>query len=274
VVGIGNVFFRNMAEKIPGLETKLKQAGMFQKPEEFVKKTFMSAFYMTTGIVFFIGTILAKLHVLLGILYFVFPLLFVAMFFYFLKLPDVKIGRREREIARELLFVTRHLIIELESGVALYDAMVNITKNYPTVGKYFKEITNKVDMGTPIEEAINDSIELTPSPNFRKVLWQLINSLKTGSDITRSLGAVVDQIAREQIIEVQNYSKKLNPLAMFYMILAVIVPTLGTTMLIVFASFLSIELSLAILLLIVGVLAFFQFIFLGIIRASRPAVDI
>lgn len=266
--------FRHIAENIPGLEIKLRQAGMPDKPEQFIKKTFVSSFYMTTGIVFFIATILAKLHMVMGFLYFAFPLLFVVLFFYFLKLPDVKIGRREREIARELLFVTRHIIIELESGVALYDSMVSVTRNYPTMGKYFREIVNKIDMGTPVEDAINEAIELTPSASFRKILWQIINALKTGSDITKALGGVVDQIAREQVIEVQTYAKKLNPLAMFYMILAVILPTLGTTMLIVFASFISIELNLTILLLGVGLLGFFQFIFLGIIRSARPAVEI
>jgi flagellar protein FlaJ len=274
VIGIGNIIFRTIAEHIPGLQMKLSQAGMFEKPEEFVKKTFLSTFYMTTGIALFMAAVLAKLHVLMTILYVAIPILFIVLFFYFLKLPDIKISRREREIAREILFVTRHLIIELESGVTLYDAMVNISKDYPNIGKYFKEITNKVDMGTPLEDAINESIENTPSANFRKILWQIINSLKTGADVNRSLSGVVDQIAREQIIEVETYAKKLNPLAMFYMILAVIVPTLGTTMLIVFASFLSIEISFTILIIIVCFLAFFQFIFWGIVRASRPAVEL
>jgi flagellar protein FlaJ len=271
---MANPIFKRISEGIPGLSIKLRMAGMPDKPEEFVKKTFITAFYMTTGIIFIIGTVLAKLNAMLGPLYFIFPLLFVMMFFYFLKLPDVRIGKREREIAKEILFVTRHLIIELESGVTLYDAMINIARNYPAMGKYFREMTSKVDMGTPLEDAINEAIELTPSANFRKVLWQVINSLKTGADVTKSLNAVCDQIAREQIIEVQNYSRKLNPLAMFYMILAVIIPTLGTTMLIVFASFLSIELNLTSLMLIVGFLAFFQFIFLGIIKGSRPSVDL
>jgi len=271
---VGNIIFRKIAEGLPGLDMKLKQAGMFEKPEDFVKKTFLSAFYMTTGVAFVVGTLLAKLNVVMGALYLVFPVLFIVMFLYFIKLPDARINKREREISRELLYVTRHLIIEMESGVAIYNALVNISKNYPTMGKYFQEIITKVDMGTPLEDALNETIEITPSANFRKVLWQIINSLKTGADITLSLSAVVDQIAREQVIEMQNYSKKLNPLAMFYMILAVIIPTLGTTMLIVFSSFLSIELNFITLMIICCFLAFFQMIFLGIIRGSRPAMEL
>jgi flagellar protein FlaJ len=274
VIPLANPFFRKISDSIPGLGIKLKMAGMNQKPEDFIKKTFISAFYMTTGFLFFVGTILAKLNVMFGVLYFIFPILFVIMFFYFLKLPDVRIGKKEREIAREILFVTRHLIVELESGVTLYAAMVNITNNYPILGRYFKEITNKVDMGTPLEDALNEAIEMTPSANFRKILWQVINSMKTGADVTKSMNAVVDQIAREQIIEVENYAKKLNPLAMFYMILAVIVPTLGTTMLIVFASFLSIELNLTILMIMAAFLAVFQLVFLVMVKSSRPAMEL
>ncbi|MFH1510930.1 MAG: type II secretion system F family protein [Candidatus Woesearchaeota archaeon] len=247
---------------------------MSHKPEEFVKQTFLSSFYLTTGIIFIVGSVLAKLDILLGVLFVVFPLIFIGMFFYMLKLPDVKISRKEREIEREILFVTRHLIIELESGVALFDAFLNVSRNYPVMGKYFREITSKVDMGTPLEDALNEAIEFTPSANFRKILWQIINSMKTGAEVTRSLSGVVDQIAREQLIEVQAYSKKLNPLAMFYMILAVIVPTLGTTMMIVFASFLSIELNLAMLMIIVFFIACFQFIFWGIVKASRPSMEL
>lgn len=274
MIPLANPFFRKISDGIPGLAIKLNMAGMNQKPEEFIKKTFISAFYMTTGFAFFVGAILAKLNVMFGVWYFIFPVLFVIMFFYFLKLPDVKIGKKEREIAREILFVTRHLIVELESGVTLYAAMVNITNNYPIIGRYFKEITNKVDMGTPLEDALNEAIEMTPSANFRKILWQVINSMKTGADVTKSMNAVVDQIAREQIIEVETYAKKLNPLAMFYMILAVIVPTLGTTMLIVFASFLSIELNLTILMIMAAFLAVFQLVFLVMVKSSRPAMEL
>ena len=59
---------------------------------------------------------------------------------------------------------------------------------------------------------------------------------KTGADVSTSLNSVVEQITHEQMIEVKEYGRKLNPLAMFYMMMAVIIPTLGVTLLIVIST--------------------------------------
>lgn len=269
-----NLIFHKIAGGMPGLKSKLRQAGMYEEPEEFIKKTFFSTFYMTTGLFLIVWAFLAKVSGAAKGLIFLFPIIFVVMFGYMLKLPDARIGRREKEISREIVFAGRFLLIELESGVPLYNSLVNISKNYPTIGVYFQEIVNKIDIGTPIEDAINETIATSPSPNLRKMLWQIINSLKTGADVTKSLTAVIEQIVKEQLIEVKEYGKKLNPLTMFYMMLAVIVPTLGTTMLIVLSNFVALQISLTMLLSMAGFIAFVQFMFLAIIKSSRPAVEL
>lgn len=257
----------------PGLRLRLIQAGMYQEPEDFVKKTVLSAFYMTTGFMIVVAAVLSKSDILKEALIFGFPIIFFAMFSYFLKLPEMMIIRREKEINRDLVFATRFLIIELESGVPVYDSLVHVAKNFQDIGKYFNEIIAQVDMGTPLPEAINRTIEITPSQNFRKILWQILNSLKTGADVSVSLKSVIDQIIREQAIEIKQYGRKLNPFAMFYMILAVIVPTLGTTMLIVFTSFIAIEIGLSALLMLVGSFVMVQAFFLLAIRGQRPSFE-
>jgi flagellar protein FlaJ len=125
-----------------------------------------------------------------------------------------------------------------------------------------------------MEDALNEAVEFIPSLDFRRVLWQIINSLRTGSDIGSSITSVIDQINREHGIEVRRYGRKLNPLAMFYMIIAVILPSLGVTMLIVLSSFVQFELNLSILLVVVFLLGFVQFMFLAIIKFSRPSIEI
>ncbi len=275
MIYISSILIKRIARTLPGINTKLKQAGIFDTPEEFVKKTLLSAFYLTTGITALVVTVFTQLEILSSIIYFAFPLfMFFIMFFYMLKVPDVKILRKGREISREIVFAGRFMIIELESGVSLYDAMVNVSKNYKVIGEYFKEIIDKVSMGTTMEDAINETIETTPSSNLTKVLWQILNSLRTGADISQSLSSILDQIVREQIIDVKEYGRKLNPLAMFYMMVAIIVPSLGITMLIVLTTFISIKLDLAALLAIALFLGFIQYMFLSIIRSSRPAVEI
>ena len=266
-------FFQIIARNLPNLKHNLKKAGMTYRPEEFTKRTFLTAFYMTTGIVVSSALLLAKFDVLKGIMVVFIPIIFVLLFFYLLKLPDVKISRKEKGITKEIIFAGRHLIIELESGVPLYNAFINISKNYEVIGSYFKEIVNKVDLGTSMEDALTEAIEYIPSDDFRRLLWQILNSIRTGSNISQSLTSVLEQIAREQKIEVNKYSKKLNPYAMFYMIIAVILPSLGITILVVLSSFADFELSLTIFMVIAFLLAFVQFMFLSMIKFSRPAVD-
>ena len=271
--GTLNTLFQRIAKAFPNLKMKLKQAGMDDKPEDFIKKTFVSAFYMATGLVVFLFLILAKLNVVKGIFFVMIPLVFMVMFFYMIRLPDVRISKKEKDISKEIVFAGRFIIIELESGVPLYNAMLNVSKNYEIIGRYFKEITDKVDLGTSMEDALNEAVEFIPSNDFRKILWQIINSIRTGSDVAKSLYSVMEQITKDQITEVNKYGKKLNPLAMFYMIVAVILPSLGITMLIILSSFIQFELSLTILLSLAGFLGFVQFMFIAMVKFSRPAIE-
>ena len=268
-----NTLFQRIAKTFPNLKMKLKQAGMDDRPEDFIKKTFISAFYMATGLVVFLFLLLAKLNVVKGVFFVMIPLVFLVMFFYMIRLPDVKISRKERDISKEIVFAGRFIIIELESGVPLYNAMLNVSKNYEIIGRYFKEITDKVDLGTSMEDALNEAVEFIPSNDFRKILWQIINSIRTGSDVAKSLYSAMEQITKDQITEVNKYGKKLNPLAMFYMIVAVILPSLGITMLIILSSFIQFELSLTILLSLAGFLGFVQFMFIAMVKFSRPAIE-
>ncbi|MBI3033912.1 type II secretion system F family protein [Candidatus Woesearchaeota archaeon] len=269
-----NAIFKRVSDNLPGLNLKLKQAGILDEPHVFVKKTAISAFYITTGLIIAIGSILIKLNFLKSAIIIIFPLVFIASFLYILRLPDIIIVRKEREISREIVFAGRFLMIEMKSGVPLYDAMKNVARNYESTGKYFQEIVDMVDLGTPLEDAISQQIEVTPSSNFRKVLWQILNSLKTGADISASLSSTVDQIAKEQMIDVREYGRKLNPIAMFYLIIAVIMPSIGIVMLIILGSFLSLRLSLPFLLAMTGFVGFFQFMFLTMIKSQRPPVEI
>ncbi len=265
--------FKKIAESMPGLKSQLIQAGMRDKPEQYVKRLVISSIYF---ILTYVGIIvvLALLSVKIALFFLmIFPFVFAFLIFYLLKIPQLRIIRKQTFIDREIAFAGRFLSIELSSGVPLYDAMRNLAANYKSVGKPFSEIITKVDLGTPIESAIEETVQSTPSKNLRKILWQILNSLRTGTDIIKSLNAVVNQIIRQQTIEIKRYGKKLNPMAMFYMMIAIIFPTLGIVMLIVISGFISVQINLVFLILIAFLLGFIQFIFLATIKSSRPSVD-
>jgi predicted neutral ceramidase superfamily lipid hydrolase len=100
-----------------------------------------------------------------------------------------------------------------------------------------------------------------------------MNSLKTGTEVGTALNSVIDQIVREQAISVQEYGKKLNPLAMFYMTISIIVPSLGITMLVILATFIGLKVTMPVLLVLAMMIAFVQFMFLSLVRSSRPSIS-
>ena len=266
-------FFKILLRRFPALPETLIQAGMMDKPEEFVRKSFFGALYLTAGVSFALAMGLIKFgYVKIAI--FIAPLVFFMLFSSFLRKPNIAIRKKKREFDREIVFAGRFLVIELESGVPVYNAMISVTKSYPTIGKYFREILNRVDIGTPIEDAINESIELTPSPSFRKILWQIYNSLKTGSDLASALSVTLEQVAQDQVIQVKEYGKKLNPIVMFYMVAAIIFPSIGVIMFIVFSGFFSVSVNLTALLLVAAGVAFMQLMFLMIMKGQRPSVGV
>lgn len=273
---MNNAFFKQIALRYPDLALRLRQANMRETPEFFVKKISIASLNMTIGILVivlgFVGKSDDKSLAMIAISFA--PLILLMLFFYYLHIPDVKTIKIQKAIASEIVFAGRFLIIEIRSGVNLYEAMINVTKNFPEIGKSFRNITNKITLGTPTEEAINEEIENTPSDQLRKILWQIVNSLKTGADISQSLESVLQQMVRQQVIEVNEYGKKLNPLAMFYMMIAVILPSIGIAMFIVLSTFISLNISLGALIAIAAFLGFMQFMFIAIIKGQRPAVEL
>lgn len=246
---------------------------MPDEPEVFIQRTFMTSLYVTLAFVIILFLFLGKsdvspVFILIGA-----PIVFIVLFNYLMRIPDLKAIRVDKEIRKEIVFAGRFLIIELESGVPLYNALVNASRHYKAIGQSFKRIVDKVDLGTSLDDAINEETEITPSANLRKILWQILNSLKTGSDISKSLNSVIDQVVQEQRIEVSAYGRKLNPLAMFYLMFAIIMPSLGATIFLILSTFIGLQISLPFFLMFAGFVGFVQFIFVSVVKAQRPAVQ-
>jgi len=205
-------------------------------------------------------------------LLFIFVLVFV--FLFMLQTPKVYIRKREREINKEVLFAGRYLLVKLESGTPLFNALIDASKSYGVAGKYFKEIVDGINTGTPIEEALENSRKYSASKNFRLILWQIITSLKTGAEVADSLRKTLSQITQEEIIEIKEYGKKLNSLVMFYMIVACVIPSLGVTMIVIVSSFMDLDIGMSHLFTVLFFLAIIQFLFISLIKSARPMVNL
>lgn len=256
------------------VKRKLKVAHIKDSPEIFVKKSLKSALTlsMLLGCVtfFFLSAMKKSMYHLIYLL----PLLFLVFFWFMMHTLDVYIRKRQKEIEREILFSGRFILVKIESGEPFFNALIDASKTQGMASKYFKEIVDDVLLGTSIEKALDNAIEYSPSENFRRILMQVNNSLKTGIDVADTLRAILKQISDEQIISIKEYGKKLNSLAMFYMLLGVVVPALGVTMFIVVSSFFSLKIEFKYLLFFAFMLMFLQFMFISMFKSIRPVVDI
>lgn len=268
-----NVFHLYVA-KFPAIRDKLLRAHMAVKADDFVKKCFTGSLIIAVACAVLAFFSLDVLEVSLLHLLWLFPALWLVFFWFMLRTPDVNIRKRQRQMDKDVLFAGRFLLVKIESGQPFFNALEDASKAHGVAGQYFGEIVNEIKLGTPIEKALDRAIDRSPSDKFRRILWQINNSLKTGTDIGSTLRAILRQIMDEQIIEIKEYGKRLNSLAMFYMLLGIVVPALGMTLFIIIASFLDIQITFTYLLFAAAMLAFLQFIFISLFKSIRPMVQL
>lgn len=270
-------FLNSVAQNFPSLKKSLVQSDMRYTPAGFVRVALLTAVYITAALLIISWLLIRNESYSLPLIILLVPAFYALSFIYAMQFPKVKSIMRAKKIERELVFAGRHMLIELKSGVPLFDAMLGISRDYGEVSSEFNKIVEKVTLGVPMGAAMHDVAASNPSKYFERMILQLANSLSSGSDVAVALGAVLDQISKEQIIELKAYGQKLNPLVMFFMIFGIIMPSLGVAFVIIMVSFLGgtgVSLGSAALFGALAAIGLVQFIFLSMMENSRPKFDI
>ena len=267
-------FVNRVASVFPTLKTQLRIAHIPYTTIQFVNKNLKtSAIYalMFTALFFFV---LKKANLPLFFLVLAYLIFFVLMFQYSLVVVKAKIKKREREIDKEVLFVGRYLLVKLYSGRPLLNALVETASSRGIAAKYMKEVVDDIGTGSTIEDALNNAMIYSPSDKLRKILFQINNALQLGIDVTGPLESVLEEITKDLELEIKKYGKKLNTLVIFYMLAAVIVPSLGVAMFIVISSFLNFPITFRGLLVFVFFIVVLQFVFMTLFRSIRPSTNL
>lgn len=258
------------------LKLYLLQAKSPLSIEEHIAKSLFSA--TNISIMASLGTVfvglLAKNTSVVKIGLIAFPAVFLLMFYSSVSLPQVIGIKRAKEVEKELPYALRHLLIEVKSGVPLYQGLVAISEKYGAVSEEVRQIVEEINTGKSEIEAIEESIFKSPSQFFRRSFSQVLNSLKTGTDIESTLEATVDDMVRQQLTAIKKYGQELNPLTLMYMMAAVILPSLGITFLIVLSTLTSGGIPTSIFSVILVTLIIFQAFFVNIIKSRRPVVKV
>ncbi len=268
----------NLSKIFPSLEWELEQARFGFEPREWAAVAFFSMlnyFFAVFGALFILLLFL-RVFVMLAFAVSILVALGIGMgvFMFQIFYPKLFIGRKIKELEKNLPFVLHHMLIHIRSGVPLFSALVSVSKaNYGLLSKEFERVVNEITTGMSEIGGLEMIARENPSIFFRRVIWQLVNSLKSGADIGSTLKEIVDNLMNEQRVAIRKYGAELNPLALFYMILVVIFPTLGIIFLLVLFSFVGTAFNIHLIMIgILGFLVVFQFLFIGMIKTKRPSM--
>ncbi|MEM4034867.1 MAG: type II secretion system F family protein [Candidatus Micrarchaeaceae archaeon] len=256
------------------LEPALREIGNKETAYEFVKRMLINTIIVTIVIAVAIAAML--IHFGLGAIGIVLSLalayaIYTALFQRFLQFPMQKSRQQGKGVERDILFAARDMVVSLRSGMPLFNAIAAVSTGYGEASKEFAKIVELVQLGVPIEQAIDRASEESQSKSFKRIMLQASVSIKAGADVAGALQGVVEDVTQERVIELRRYGQRLNALAMFYMLFGVIFPSMGIAVAAILTTFINIFSVTPTLLLfaLVGIF-FLQIIFLNIMRSSRP----
>ncbi len=257
----------------PDLRLKLALADINKTPAQFLETVILvtiqySALLLFLLVLGIIAIPLSPVLILPGLL--IIPFF---MFNYWVRYPQLKAIQRKREMDYEILFAGRHIGIALKSGMPLFNSLVGVSKGYGEVSKEFNRVVDQIALGKSTADTLRDVAQNNPSRYFTRITVQIANSLTSGANVADSLEAVLDQISREQVIQLKEYGSKLTPFVMFFMIFGIILPVIGIVLATVLLSVISggkLGISGNILWYVLVMVGIVQFLFLGLIESSRP----
>ena len=265
-----------LLKAFPNVEVELKQTEFgITARDYFSIVIFSSLFMFFTSYLSFLVIVIQVISAekAFSVSFFVGVVFFVITFFYLLHYPKLAIRKRTFDIERNLVYALRHMYVQITSGVPVFDAMVSVAEGgYGAISTEFKAAIKTINTGLPVDKALDQLTTRNPSPYFRRIVWQIANGVKSGSDLGIILRNIIDYISSEQRIALKKYGSQLNPMTLAYMMVAVIIPSLGVTFLIVLSSFAKIPIGETMFWAILAFLVIFQFMFLGVIKSKRPNI--
>jgi len=264
--------FVGIAQKLervtPNLEWNLERAGIHVEPLTYISITVYMAF--SVGFATFIGILLPaylvdKLDIGLPMALGASIGLSIFMLFYMLAMPHVKIKKRGALIERNLPYALKDLEIQTGAGIPVFDAIVHVANGgYGECSDEFRQVIRKVESGTSVVRSLDEVGMHTSSPFLRRIIWQIVNSMYAGSDISVALKSIGNDLTREKELW-----------SLMYMLMVIVLPSQGITLLIILSTLVDIFGSIDKNLVFGGIICFmfmFQFMLIGIIKNKRPIV--
>jgi pilus assembly protein TadC len=255
----------------------IEAAGIEMEPEQYIIASFFSS--LIWGLLVFLLILIVQLYSVTRIedAYTTPSMIFVLMFFVFFILHYIYPSILSRKVAdvtdRLLLNVMRDMWVQSTSGVMLYGILQNIARaDYGSVSKDLQIVVREISAGEREAAALEKAASLTRSESFRRILWHIIASMRTGIGLSAALESAVNTLAADQRRAIGEYGSSLNFYLLMYLLFAAVVPAILITFLSLLSIFGVFSLSIELLAAMVVGFVFIQFTIIGFMRVSRPEI--
>jgi hypothetical protein len=193
---------------------------------------------------------------------------FFITIFYIKKINDENI---KKNISKELPFFINNLANDLEKNISIKNSLENRVKDKTEISKKIKKALDNVNnKGYPLKESL-----LLVTKDHKKlsdVIYQLVEIINSGSkNKAYPLRILSKTIVEEQMINMKNYSTKLNLITLIYIVVSAIVPAMLLMFFIVGGNFFEINFSpIAVVFICVVVFPVVDMFLLLFLRSSLP----
>ena len=166
---------------------------------------FLNGRLLTSIIIFFVILYTFEWGYILG------PIIVVL---YYIFLPDLiinpKIKKRKQKLESEAMYFFEVLVLSLESGNNLYNAIRVTSDNIDSeLSNEFKKMMVDIEYSKSFDEAINDMKDRIPSDTINNILLNIRESNMFGNSIIGTLNNQLDYLRETKILETKAYISKI-----------------------------------------------------------------
>lgn len=203
--------------------------------------------------------------ILSGILVFV---LFSAFFSYY---PRVLARKIVEDVDKDLVYALKDLLLQISSGVPLFEAMVNISRSgYGTISKEFRRTVQDINAGEMQETALEKMALRTESEFLRRTIRQMLTAFRSGASLEVSLKSIIKNLQQYQYSQVKAYTYELNLWVLLFIIFSVAVPSLGIMLLVILSTFGNLTVDNGFIIGLVSFCVLCEIALIEFIKSRRP----
>jgi len=180
---------------------------------------------------------------------------------------------KAKNVEKNLLYMLRHMTVQVRSGSTLFDSLKSIAASeYGVISEDSAELVKNVASGGSMQTALDQLILRNRSDAFRKIIWQIQNAIVSGANLGELFLQLSDRYFEDQKVAISKFGKDLNSFSMMFLVLTVIFPIMAIIMLVVAALLPVPSVPPEYLFAFLGFLGMIQFNLIQMIKEKRPPV--